>query len=601
MLAPRVPPIPALLLTTGLTLVGSLALVGCGGSPADEVDGGLPPADAGPPQPDAFVEPPLVEQRACPGSEGCASPGDGVLWAGAAALEITPVGFETFEDLNGNSVWDPPGEPFDDVNGNGLFDAAWIAGFGNARAAQGVMDPQWARVVVLRVGDVTVAFVSLDVVGWFLDENLLIREQVAAAGLDVDYVVVAATHVHQARDTIGIWGATLSDTGVSEAYQAYVRERSVAAIAQALEGMRRSNVQYASVRLSELGDVRRWVGDNRHPYIIDDEIRVMRFVEDGTASAEPGSGTTIATLVNFGSHPEYLGSRNPLLSSDWPHWMREVIEDGLEAGPDGTPVEGIGGTVVYVNGAVGSQIGPNGLRVQDWDGEPVTGAGPRTETVGRQLGVIVLDALRGEGTTIDETAALSFRYFQFYVTVENRRYHIAGTQGVFVRELYNYDPTRAIDPRSGNIPDVLTEVAVIDVGRATMLTAPGELDPAEVIGGYEAPCPYTPGGCDALIDEGSELPPDLSRAPTGPFLGDRLLARRSSSGTEAEQVWLLGLTNDFLGYFIPEFDYVLASGLPYIGEAPGSHYEETNSIGTTGWPRIRGRMHELIDWDGAAP
>ncbi|MDQ3033735.1 MAG: hypothetical protein M3Y87_15060 [Myxococcota bacterium] len=571
-----------------------MMLTACGGPVAGDPDAG--PGDAGPPQPDAWMEPPLVEERACPGSAGCESLGDEVLWAGAAAIEITPEGFETFTDTNGDSIWNAGEEAFDDANGNGVFDAAWIAGFGNARAAQGVMNPQWARALVLRVGDVTIALVALDVVGWFLDEVTLIREAVDAEALGVDYVAVGATHVHQARDTIGIWGPSLSETGVSEAYQALVRERAVQAVREAVGDLREANVQYASVFLRDVdtpSDVNRYVGDNRDPNILDDELRMLRFIEAGTATAEPGTGTTIATLVNFASHPEYQGSRNPQLSSDWPHWMREAIEGGIDVGPEGTRVEGVGGTVVYFNGALGSQIGPNGLHVRQWDGTPVLDedSDESAITVGTQLGHIALEALRGAGTTTEDTAAIGFRYRQFFVTVENRRYHIAGTQGVFVRALYNYDETRLIrDP--SNLPDVLTEVAVIDVGAATMLTAPGELDPAEFVGGYEAPCPYTPGGCDALIDEDDENPPDVTRAPTGPFLRDHLLARRA----DAQQVWLLGLTNDFLGYFVPDFDYELGEGLPYITEAPGDHYEETNSIGTHGWPRIRQRMIDLIEW-----
>ncbi|WP_157069224.1 hypothetical protein [Sandaracinus amylolyticus] len=556
------------------------------------------PTDAGPPPPDAWMERPPAEEQRCPGDEGCTAGSDGELQAGAAALEITPVGFETFTDTNGDSKWDPESEPFDDRDGDDVFDAAWIAGFGNARAAQSVMNPQWARALVLRNGDVTIAFVALDVVGWFLDENLLIRDAVDAAGLDVDYVVVSATHVHQARDTIGIWGPTLNDTGISDDYQRYVREQSVAAIEQALAGMQRANVQYADVRLRDRGDVRRWVGDNRDPNVIDDEIRILRFVAHGTADvATPGSGTTIGTMINFASHPEYQGSRNPRLSSDWPHWMREVIEEGVEVGPEGTPVAGVGGVTVFVNGALGSQIGPNGLRIERWDGTALEGddGDEHAAVVGTQLGVIALDAIRGEGTTLEESADLAFHRLQVYVTVENLRYQIAYGAGVFVRALYNYDETRRIGERYGNVPDVLTELALIDVGRATMLTAPGELDPAELVGGYEAPCDYTPGGCDALIDEDDENPPDLSMAPSGPFLRDRLLERRP----DAEQVWLLGLTNDFLGYFVPDFDYELGAGVPYVNEAPGDHYEETNSVGIHGWPRIRAWMIRLIEAEGA--
>src|SRR5690606_33887996 len=127
------------------------------------------------------------------------------------------------------------------------------------------------------------------------------------------------------------------------------------------------------------------------------------------------------------------------------------------------------------------------------------------------------------------------------VRIENRRYHIAYLSGLFTRQLYEFDPERPI--RSGNLPSVLTEIAVVDVGAAQMITAPGELDPALFVGGYDGS--YTPDGIP-IVDPSAENPPDLSMAPPPPYLRD--LARE-----DATQVWLLGLTQDFLGYFIPPF------------------------------------------------
>lgn len=572
-------------------------------------DGGAVPGDSGPvvsrdagPPPDGYIEPPLEPDLYCPGSAGCEAGGDPQLQAGVAAIDITPdmTTAETFTDTNGNSTWDAEDEPFVDVNGNGRFDGIWMAGFGNGRAAQDAMNPQWARALALRAGNTTIAFVAIDCIGWFYDENALIREAIEDAGIDVDYVTVGATHVHQARDTIGIWGPSISETGLDPAYQAFVRAQVVEAVRVAVLDLEDANIQYANLFLRDMdtpSDVNRYVGDNRDPNIVDDEMRMLRFVRAGTATAEAGSGETIGTLVNFASHPEFQGSRNPRLSSDWPHWMRTAIETGIASGPDGTPVPGIGGTVIFFNGALGVQIGPNHMHAQAWDGTPVEEDSLEGATVvGTQLGYFVLQALRGAltsgtETTIEDTATLGFRRARFYVQVQNKRYHIAGQQMLFDRGLYNYDEDRPIRAPT-NLPEVYTEIAVIDVGSATMLTSPGELDPAEFVGGFDAPCAYTPGGCEALIDETRENPPDLTMAPEGPFLRDLMLARRS----DASQVWLLGLTNDFLGYFVLDFDYELAEGLPYIGEAPGAHYEETNSVGENGWPRIREKMRALIRW-----
>jgi hypothetical protein len=56
-----------------------------------------------------------------------------------------------------------------------------------------------------------------------------------------------------------------------------------------------------------------------------------------------------------------------------------------------------------------------------------------------------------------------------------------------------------------------------------------------------------------------------------------------------------GLTNDMLGYLMPAYDFELDADAPFIDEAPGDHYEETNSIGPNGWPTIRRTFGEILD------
>ena len=72
---------------------------------------------------------------------------------GFAALPITPEIVDTWNDLNGDAKFqEKEGDTYNDLNNNGKFDAYWIAGFGNQRAANGVHDDVWARVVVFDDG-----------------------------------------------------------------------------------------------------------------------------------------------------------------------------------------------------------------------------------------------------------------------------------------------------------------------------------------------------------------------------------------------------------------------------------------------------------------
>ena len=106
---------------------------------------------------------------------------------------------------------------------------------------------------------------------------------------------------------------------------------------------------------------------------------------------------------------------------------------------------------------------------------------------------------------------------------------------------------------------------------------------------------YTPAGAP-VVDLTAENPPNLDLAPDDGYLRQRATDARPS----AEYVFLFGCAEDFFGYLVPEFDYQLGAS-PYITEAPGSHYEEQNSLGPEAWPRLEEKMRALIAWVPPAP
>ena len=534
---------------------------------------------------DAVVdaELPFAPEAFCPGGEGCADEGDGVLYVGAAMRDITPVITPTTDimtlDVNGDGVWDPfDGDEFEDRNGNGVFDPIFVAGFGSPRVASDVADPQWVRAIVLRQNQTTIALVATDTFSIFIDDTDAIREMVSDT--EVDYVATCASHTHQGADTLGIYGLAESSSGVDPEYLARIHREAAAAVREAVGALRPAHAQYASFDFRDQpGGTLRYVSDSRHPRILDDNVRILRLLDAADES-------TIATWVNFGSHPEYWGSRNTLLSSDFPHHLREAVENGV-TGPDGELEPGVGGMAAYCNGAIGSQIGPNEMMPETWDGTSLPRQSEETmRVVGEQMGYFVLRALgEGGGSVTDDTADLGFRSRRFLVDVQNRGFHVAILNELFIREAYNWDPDSILRPGI-NEPDILTEVAVVDIGRLQVMWMPGELDPALFVGGYDGS--FTPAGA-AIVDPEVENAPDLAMAPDPPYLRD--FARET-----AEYVGIVSLGNDQIGYLLPEFDFLLDARNPYIDEAAGEHYEETNSVGIDGWPRIRDQMEQLLLW-----
>lgn len=544
-------------------------------------------SDAG--MPDAMLdaevdaEPPFAPEAYCPGGEGCADEGDGVLYAAVAMRDITPVITPTTDimtvDTNGDGVWDPfDGDEFEDRNDNGVFDPIFVAGFGSPRVASDVADPQWVRAIVLRQNQTTIALVTADMFSIFIDDTDAIRGMLS--GADVDYVATCASHTHQGADTLGIYGLGESSSGVDPEYLARIHREAAAAVEEAIAALRPAHIQYASFDFRDKpGGVLRYLSDSRHPRIVDDNVRIIRLLDATDES-------TIATWINLASHPEYWGDENTLLSSDYPHHLREGVENGV-IGPDGEMVEGVGGVATFCNGALGAQIGPNEMMAQTWEGDPLPRQSEETmRLVGQQMAYFVLDALGDSGGSLtEETADLGFRSRRFFVDVQNRGFHVAILNELFIREAFNWDPERILMP-GVNEPDIRTEVAVVDIGKLQVMWMPGELDPALFVGGYDGG--FTPEGA-AIVDPEVENAPDLSMAPEGPYLRD--FARDT-----AEYVGIVSLGNDQIGYLVPEFDYVLDARNPYIDEAAGEHYEETNSVGIDGWPRIRDQMEQLLLW-----
>ncbi len=123
------------------------------------------------------------------------------IQAGFAKVDISPEIPDTWIDANGDSRYNPDdGDTYLDGNGNGKFDGVWLAGFHTARAAQAVLDPLWARAMVLDAGDVKMALVVIDMIGFGNDEVIATRKMIQQSNPWLDYVTISSTHVHSSPD-----------------------------------------------------------------------------------------------------------------------------------------------------------------------------------------------------------------------------------------------------------------------------------------------------------------------------------------------------------------------------------------------------------------
>jgi hypothetical protein len=522
---------------------------------------------------EGFDEPDLV----CPRDPQCATRGDGVLHVGGGKRIFTPAIPETFTDENMNGERDD-NEPFVDADADGEFDGIWL--FGGNHPATGVAagagrpNDLEARAIAFRQGDITVAVVYIDEIGFLLGDIERVRSHPALAGVDIDHIVVGSTHVHSSPDVIGLWGPTPFTSGRIEPYIDTVIDQAAGAVLDAIGDLEPAQLQIAKTLLindpanpQSLTD--RWNKDIRDPIIFDPTLTVARFVR------EAAPDETIATLVSWGNHPElaYFDDGPALMSADFPHWLRDITEQGLMAGDLSgltRDLPGLGGVTVFMQGALGGQIGSlRGTMPLDPTGMPIDAVSHAgAQAIGTNAARRALETLIDEGEWVTDLP-LSIRSAKFHGKIENTLF-IAGflIEILGPHPLAGYDPEGEVGP--GNDPWLVLRSTYVQVGPLAFITAPGELHPELWVGGYDGS--WTWGW--PIIDTTKPNSADLATAPQPPYLRDLVL---QNDGVRYPV--LAGCAEDYIGYIIPSYNYVLHPSSPYVDEAEGDHYEEVYSLG----------------------
>ncbi|MGH0034801.1 MAG: hypothetical protein ACQGVK_07205 [Myxococcota bacterium] len=385
------------------------------------------------------------------------------------------------------------------VVGENHSDPIYMAGFGNDRQATGVHDELSARGIVIESEGTKVALVTLDLVGYFNNEVQTIRSLVdPARGFDA--IVVSSTHNHEGPDTMGLWGPDELTSGVDQGYLDFVNDSVVACIEAADDALAPAAIRFAT-GTTEGASLEPWPGLVADGKVLQELVIDLTSFGEGILYKEgdPGPilntsvptlqlahyrslrerarevwhwlfhpwesfpdlrplGDVIATVVNFASHPESLGSDNTLLTADFPHAMREALEDVF------------GGVAIYVSADLGVLQGPLDVDLDDPEtGDPI----PRrtfefADEMGRRLAERAASALtanlRWSAAPAIDVAASG----PFFLEVENPYFQAFGTLGLFGR--------RAIETQDGLL-GITTEVQVLRIGDATLVVTPNELDP----------------------------------------------------------------------------------------------------------------------------
>lgn len=453
---------------------------------------------------------------------------DGLLYVGVAKRDITPdlAKFDSWVDKDGNSRFEPEkGDTYEDRNGNGDFDFVWMGGFDENRPAQGINDPLWTRAIAFRHADVTVVLVSIDCVGLTHERFITVRKSIDHDQNGITHILFSSTHTHNSPDTMGIWSYRPVFGKFDEAYVDSILEKSRDAILEAVGNLQPAETIIATEELDPQGFVR----DSRMPMVYDRQLNVAQFVK-------PGTRETIATLISWGNHPEAMGGDNPLISSDFVHYWRDGLENGVAA-PNG--IEGLGGTCVFVQGSVGGLMTPLGLDVPDRDGKTIhseNGVG-KTKALGENLAIRTIQLLNSDQAMPMTNHTIAGVARTIFVPIEGT-YRIPIMLGMIHPGWYD--------------GSAKTEVNALRIGDIEMLAIPGEVYPEIVDGGIESP-------------EGGDHPGRPVEVPP----------LRSLMRGKVNMVF--NLANDEIGYIIPRTEWDVEP--PYTYGKDSAPYGEVNSGG----------------------
>jgi hypothetical protein len=420
----------------------------------------------------------------------------------------------------------------------------YMAGFDNNRIATGIHDPLYARCLALSAASQTLVLCGVDSIGLFADDVEQIRADVkkrlatqkkSAAG-SVN-VVVAATHDHQAPDTMGLWGPAEGQSGINAAYNTFVVERVAQTATEAVRHLKPAIVIMGQAHPSDLDTL---VHDDRPPEVHDAGVIVLR--------ATTVKGDTIGTLVNWANHPETLGSKNTLITADYPRFLCSQIEQQLD------------GVAVFLNGAVGGMQSPLGASVPD----PATGRPApensflKAEIIGRRVAQVAATAVRN-GHTMNADR-IEFQEQRIEIPVSN-----PGFQQAAKADLYK-GRKKMTPGGAATTPVGLARLYSRGKPFLEIALVPGELYPELSVGGVQR---YS----------GADFPDAAIETPIKQLM-------------TAEFKMLVGLADDEIGYIIPKAEW--DENEPWLNNAPKAWYGEVNSVGPEAAPLIVGALEGML-------
>ncbi|MFV0591564.1 MAG: hypothetical protein ACK5M7_09280 [Draconibacterium sp.] len=294
------------------------------------------------------------------------------------------------------------------------------------------------RALVLEKGETKVAIVGIDNIGWpaYLGD----RSRTLIKDIAPENVLIGVTHTHSAPDAYGFPDEN-GNTGADLDYLNWCVTQIADAVNEAA-----NNVQPTELKTA-VAEAKGKIAYNYYaPRLYDPRMGVIQVhTTSGT-----NKGKTIATLVNYATHPEILGTKQKLMSPDLCGPLYERIESKT------------GGIAIFMNSAQGGMVTAdtrleNGGEANDWN-----------ECI--RIGSLMADeALRIIAPApVQQDPQLYCAAKMIELPVENEA----------MQFVFKHSPVaKQAEKQTDDFSKVTTQVNLLNIDTAQVLTIPGEALP----------------------------------------------------------------------------------------------------------------------------
>ena len=262
--------------------------------------------------------------------------------------------------------------------------------------------------------------------------------------------------------------------------------------------------------------------DSRYPYVYDPNLYQLRF--------EANDGSAGTRVYIYGAHAESLRGDNKLVSRDFPGRLCDAM------------TEQTGDNTMFCSGPAGGLIMTKAF-VSDTGRQAVENLEITSDKLIEYAKSITPETER------ELKPALQFSRTVFTVPLDNPAFALYKLLGIL--------NNKAVKADSATGHGVETELAVLLLDDLAVALIPGEIFPELVLGGETG-----------WMNYGAVNPRPLHQ-----------IAKENG----IDQMIVIGLCNDELGYIVPPSDFLINQDAPYIERITDGlgedHYEETNSVG----------------------